>query len=210
MNRKFISKSNRVLRKVLNSKENLDILQNFIESFLEIKIQKIQLNSYLRSKSNYLPEEENFGIADVRIVLTNQEEINVGIQFIDGSYVQNKLLLYYAQIHTNQLAYQDGRKLTRTITINLLDFKYFNAKEYHKKILIKSNTDANKMSETIELHVIELPKYETKKVMSLQDAWMVFLRGEEDMDYSMVIEKYDKIKKLNQLLNQYWEEEKIE
>lgn len=210
MNRKFISKSNRVLRKVLNSKENLDILQNFIESFLEIKIQKIQLNPYLESKSDYLPEEENFGIADVRITLTNQEEFNVGIQFIDGSYVQNKLLLYYAQIHTNQLAYQDNRKLTKTITINLLDFKYFNSKEYHKKILIKSNTDQNKISETIELHVIELPKYEKKEVRTLQDAWMVFLCGEEESDYPVVIEKYDKIKKLNQLLNQYWEEEKIE
>ena len=37
MNRKFISNSNYVLRKVLNSKENLDIIKDFIESFLNTK-----------------------------------------------------------------------------------------------------------------------------------------------------------------------------
>ena len=49
MNRKFVSKSNRVLRKVLNSKENLDILQDFIESFLKIDIAEIKLNPYLEN-----------------------------------------------------------------------------------------------------------------------------------------------------------------
>jgi len=73
MNRKFISKSNRVLRRVLNSKENLDILQDFIETFLEIQIEEIKLNPYLKEKSNNLPSEENFGIADVRIKLKNIE-----------------------------------------------------------------------------------------------------------------------------------------
>ena len=67
MNKKFISKSNRVLRKVLNSKDNLDIIQDFIETFIEIEVEEIKLNPYLESKSNYLPLEENFGIANVGV-----------------------------------------------------------------------------------------------------------------------------------------------
>ena len=126
MNRKFVSKSNRVLRKVLNSKENLDILQDFIESFLKVKIKEIKLNPYLKNKSNYLPSAENFGIADVRVVLKNEKEWNIGIQFIDGYYAQNKMLLYYAQVHANQLYYEDNRNTADTITINLLDFTYLN------------------------------------------------------------------------------------
>lgn len=117
MNRKFISKSNRVLRKILNSKENLDVLKDFIEAFLEIQIEEIKLNPYLKVKSNHLPSEENFGIADVRVRLKNQEEFNIGIQFIDGYYAQNKMLLYYAQIHANQLEYQDNRKIARTLSL---------------------------------------------------------------------------------------------
>ena len=50
MNRKLVSKSNFVLRKVLNTKENIDIIKDFIEAILEIDIEKIKLNEYLRKK----------------------------------------------------------------------------------------------------------------------------------------------------------------
>ena len=103
MNRKFISNSNYVLRKVLNNEEYLEIIKDFIEAILDINIQEIELNSYLEEKDKYLPKEENFGIADVRIRTDENEEINVGIQFIDGIYIQTKMLLYYGQIHLNQL-----------------------------------------------------------------------------------------------------------
>ena len=77
MNRKFISNSNYVLRKVLNSKENLDIIKDFIESFLDIEIQEINLNPYLKNKEKYLPSEEKFGIVDVRIKLNSEEEKDI-------------------------------------------------------------------------------------------------------------------------------------
>ena len=130
MNRKFISNSNYVLRKVLNSKENLDIIKDFIESFLNIEIQKIELNPYLKSKEKYLPSEE-------KLETKEKEEFNIGIQFIDGYFVENKLLLYYLQIHSNQLEYDAKRKFAKTITINLLDFNFLKADDYHQKLFIK-------------------------------------------------------------------------
>lgn len=207
MNRKFISKSNRVLRKVLNSKENLDILQDFIETFLGIEIKKIKLNPYLKIKSNNLPSEENFGIADVRIELKNQEELNIGIQFIDGCYAQNKMLLYYAQIHSNQLEYQDNRKIAKTVTINLLDFNYLKSNNYFNKIVIPSKTE-----NTIELYVLELPKFATSKskLLDKKEAWMIYLCGGLENKMIEVLKKFDKIKKLDNLLEDYWKNEVME
>ena len=102
----------------MNSEEQLDILKDFIESILNIEISTINLNTYLKLKERYLPLEENFGIADVRITTADNEELNVGIQIIDGDYIQNKMFLYYARIHTNQINYNDNRKIARTVTIN--------------------------------------------------------------------------------------------
>ena len=54
MNRKLVSKSNLVLRKVLNKEEHIDILKDMIEGILDIKIESIRLNPYLKSKEKYL------------------------------------------------------------------------------------------------------------------------------------------------------------
>lgn len=206
MNRKFVSKSNRVLRKVLNSEENLDVLQDFIETFLKIKVKEITLNSYLETKSNLLPAEENFGIADVRIKSEEQEELNVGIQFIDGYYAQNKMLLYYAQIHSNQLEYQDNRKLAKTVTINLLDFHCLKSKQYFNKMVIPAKTENQ-----IELYVLELPKFQISNypIIDKQEAWMAYLCGKQEA-IEEILKKFDKIRKLDNLLEAYWKNEIME
>lgn len=207
MNRKFVSKSNRVLRKVLNSKEGLDILQDFIETFLKVKIQEIHLNPYLEIKSKNLPSEENFGIADVRVKLESQEELNVGIQFIDGYFAQNKMLLYYAQIHSNQLEYQDNRSLEKTITINLLDFYYLKSDNYFNKIVIPSH-----LQNQIELYVLELPKFSLKEneKIGTQEAWMMYLCGKQTELMPEILKRFDKIRKLDKLLEEYWKNEIME
>lgn len=208
MNRKFVSKSNRVLRKILNSKENLDIVKDFIETFLKIKIKEIKLNSYLEKKSKFLPQEENFGIADVRVKLINEEELNIGIQFIDGYYAQSKMLLYYAQIHSNQLEFNDGRAISKTVTINLLDFNCINSKEYLSKITIP----CSKESSQIELYVIELPKFSLNKLESLsnREAWMAYFCGAQKNQMQYAIKNYKYIKKLDDLLENYWKNEIME
>ena len=164
MNRKFVSKSNFVLRKVLNIETSLDILKNFIESILNIKIKDIKLNPYLEKKAKYLPQEDNFGIADVRIKTSENEEMNIGIQFIDGIYVHTKMLIYYAQIHLNQLEYDEKRELARTITINLLDFIYFPSSKYEQIVKLNKNNRFVK-NEELELVVIELPKFNEKNII---------------------------------------------
>ena len=211
MNRNFISNSNFVLRKVLNSEENIDIIQDFIETFLDIKIKEIHLNPYLKSKEKYLPSEEKFGVADVRIKLIDDEEINVGIQFIDGYYIQRKMLLYYAQIHSNQLEY-DNRKMVKTITINILDFEYLKSERYHQKIYISSNPNKNGEIEKYELHVLELPKFNENAIINIdkEEAWMTYLKGERKDLITKILNKYGMINKMDKLLDEFWKNENID
>ena len=207
MNRKFISNSNYVFRKVLNNEQCVDILKDFIGAILNIEIEEIELNRYLSENEKYLPKEENFGIADVRIRTKENEEINVGIQFIDGIYIQTKMLMYYAQIHLNQLEYDNKREFARTITINLLDYKYFSTKCYEQMIKIKTN-EGDIQLEEVEMYVLELPKYICKNPnnKTQKDEWIEYLKG------SIATEKIKNknIKKLDELVEKYWLEEKME
>lgn len=211
MNRKFISKSNYVLRKILNNDSCVGILKNLIQSILNINIKEIELNPYLEKKERYLPKEENFGIADVRIRTEENEEINVGIQFIDGIYIQTKMLMYYAQIHLNQLEYNSKREFCRTITINLLDFKYFSTPEYDKVIKIMSN-DANIKLEEVEMYVIELPKFTIKNLDSMteKEEWIAYLKGVDNKILEKIKDNNKSIMLLDNLVEKYWLEEKME
>lgn len=209
MNRKFVSNSNLVLRKVLNSKENVDILKDFIESFLKIKIQKIELNPYLKEQEKYLPSEEKFGISDVRVMLDNGEERNIGIQFIDGYYVKTKILLYYYQINSNQSIYPDNRKKAKTITLNFLDFLYTKKDTYHEMINLKSLNEKKEFGDDIEVHIIELPKFNIEDLnnLSKEEMWMMYLIGNVKIKEN---KECSKIKKLDNLLEEYWRNEKME
>ena len=211
MNRKFISNSNYVLRKVLNTETGLEILKDFIESILNISIKDIELNSYLEEKTKYLPKEENFGIADVRIRTNENEEMNIGIQFIDGMYIQTKMLMYYAQIHLNQLEYDEKREFAKTITINLLDFKYFSSQGYDKVIRIKSN-EGNIKLEELEMYAIELPKFTIKNVndMTKKEEWIAYLKECENKVLEKIKNNNKNIALLDELLEKYWLEEKME
>lgn len=211
MNQKFVSNSNYVFRRILNSEDCLDILKNLIEAILDINIKEISLNPYLKRIEKYLPKEENFGIADVRVKTAENEEINIGIQFIDGIYVQTKMLMYYSQIHLNQLEYGDNREFAKTITINLLDFKYFSSKEYQKTIKIKTN-EGNIKLEELEMYTIELPKFKcySEDNMTEKEQWLEYLKGTNENKLEKIKNKNKYIERLDELVEKYWIEEKME
>lgn len=209
MNRKFVAKSNFVLRRVLNSEDNIDILKEFIEIILDIKIKEAQINPYLEKRKNNLPAEENFGIADLRIKTNENEELNIGIQIIDGEHILTKMFLYYAQIYSNQLEYDDNREIAKTITINILDFIFTKETKYHSRMVLKEKEIEDTVKDYLEMHILELPKFAMKirKEMNLKEAWMNYLRGD---NIEEAIKKSKKIEKLDDILKKYWREEVME
>ena len=170
------------------------------------------MHPYLDKISKFLPQEDNFGIADVRILTKDNRELNVGIQIIDGYYIQNKLLLYYAQIHGNQLEYENQDKEAETITINILDFNYFSSKEYHKIIKVRENTSLGESAKDLELHTIELKKFikRKKSIENKEDAWIAYLEGSDNDLKQYAINNYKSIKELDDLADRYWKDEKME
>ena len=50
------------------------------------------------------------------------------------------MLLYYAQIHGNQLEYDEDREIAKTNTINILDFVLNKDLEYHSRMVVAEDT----------------------------------------------------------------------
>lgn len=97
------------------------------------------------------------------------------------------------------------------MTINILDFNVFSSMSYHKKILIKK--EGNIEDDKIEMHVLELKKFlimPNKLSLTKKEQWMTYLIGDDKIKIDQILRKNDKIYKLNELLNSFWNKEKIE
>lgn len=196
MNRKLIFDSNCVLKSIFSREENIYILKDFIESILNIKICKIHQRKDLNYEEIF---ERYFGIANVTIVTDTNIELNIGIQIVDGFYIQNKMILYYAQLYSN---------IIKTITINILDCEYFKTKEYHKIIKVKDfDIEFSPSKEIGEIHVLELPKFKNIEIDNKEKAWISYLKQSNLSEE--IKKKYESIEKLDSSLNQYWEEERL-
>ena len=181
-------------------------LKDFIESILDINIKDIYIMPYLEKISKYLPSKENFGIVDVRVKTVNNEELNIGIQTIDGYYVQNKLLLYYAQIHANQLEYQGIKEEAKTVTINIVDFNFIKENDnYHNFIKLKAKDGEFLM------HTIELDKFRNniKRIQDKKDAWIAYIANDSILA-DTASKKYTIIKEFNEVIENYLINEKME
>lgn len=121
------------------------------------------------------------------------------------------MLLYYSQIHLNQVEYDDKREFARTATINILDFVYFNSLKYDKVIKVKSD-EGDVCLEELEMQVIELPKfhYNSDKDLSRKEQWVSYLKGCDEANLNNILNKNQSIKRLDDLLEKYWETEKME
>lgn len=210
MNQLLITNRNHVLRKILNNKENIHIIKDLIQAILKINIKKIELNDYLEEKEKYLPVEENFGVADVRIKTDNDEEFNVGIVFLDGMHIQTKIALYYLYIHTNQICYDDKRPIAKTITINFLDFPYYQSFGYHKKAILNKFRTIDFREEEAETHIIELPKFKIldSNKMTKQEQWISYIKGDREL-LKKVKRDNKYIRELDNMVRKYWINEKI-
>lgn len=205
INRKLIAKSNYVLKQIFEKEENKVFLTDFIESILDIKIKEICIMPYLEKMEKYLPSKENFGIVDVR-VKTEKGDFNIGIQTIDGYYIQNKLLLYYAQIHANQLEHEQINETAQTITINIVDFDFIKENDkYHNFIKLRARDGEFLM------HTIELNKFRNtvNKIQNKKDAWVTYL-ADDNLLTNTAIQNYKIIKEFDKVIEDYLIKEKME
>ena len=128
---------------------------------------------------------------------------------MNGYYIENKILLYYASIHTKQTEYDTHNQITNTCTINFVDFNYLDVEKYHSKLVMKDNNTGVK-DDSCQIHIIELPKFKIKDKNNItkEEAWIAFLNG-DDSFFNNKNEKFEQIRNLNYVLNEYWKSETL-
>lgn len=63
-------------------------------------------------------------------------------------------------MYSEQIGNEENYNLQKTICINILGFKYLDNKEYHNAYRLKEVKINEELTDLIEVHSIELPKFD--------------------------------------------------
>ena len=172
-----------VFKKIFGSEEHPEILISFLNAVLKPKkpIVSVEIkNSDLEKE--YI--EDKFSRLDVKALTSNKEIINIEIQLKNEYNMIQRSLYYWSKLYEEQLSEGDRYdKLSRTVCINILDFKYLKNDRFHNGYRLKEIETNEELTDLQEIHFIEIPKLKrfesTEEIVDLLDGWVEFLRDPE-------------------------------
>lgn len=188
-------------KKLFGSEENKDILISLINAIVsaEDQVADLQLENPYNQKEHL---SDRGSILDIKATDQAGRQYNIEMQITDQVYYNQRALYYWSKLYSSQL--QSGNcfsDLKKTISINILNFNYFNSEpDYHNVFKILSVKSHKSYFEDLELHFIELNKFDSDlnhHIKTTLDRWSKFLNRAsyfddklpEDLSIEPAIEK---------------------
>ncbi|MCT4508494.1 MAG: Rpn family recombination-promoting nuclease/putative transposase [Tepidibacter sp.] len=194
-----------VFKNIFGSSKHPKILISFLNAILkpknlitDVEIQNTDLEKHF--------VEDKFSRLDVKATTSNNEIINIEIQLKNEYNMIKRSLYYWSKLYEEQLGEGDNYStLSRTICINILNFKYLKNDRFHNGYLLKEKETNEELTDIMEIHFIEIPKL--KKDSDEKDmlvAWTEFLKNPEsekvrklEMSIEEIKEAKDELVKLS-------------
>lgn len=212
----------------INGKE--ENLKGLLQAILKIKIESLQIENP-EIPPQY--KEDKKGILDVRAKLSDETTVFIEMQVNNEHNIGERITFYLCRVYSNNI--KSGglyNKIEKTIAIVLINFSYFNRKEYHQIAHLKfeectdkdeivediEDVESKVVTDKLELHIIDLKKFNNINHPKGELAdWLNLIIGNEE-EIEMCAKRNKVIKKVNEenkklsadkdMLEQYWYEEK--
>jgi len=177
-----------VFKKIFGTEQNKDLLISLINSVLP----ENQNITTITIKNPYNEIDfvgDRLSVVDIKATDDKDHWYNIEIQIREQSFFGRRSLFYWSELYGGQLFETDSfDKLNKTISINLLDFRYFPDDRYVRRYCLK-DYDTNETypeMDNIDMYYVELRKFdnELKHIKNTLDRWITFLNkaGELEKD----------------------------
>ena len=147
-----------VFTSIFNNEKNINIIENFLSVYLEIPIEKIKEKVKLQSRELPL-ENKKIRRKQVDLIIEIEgEKINIELSNQMNQGIIERNIVYLCSIHARELKYGDNKyqNIKKTLQINLNNFKC--NKEKIKESYYIQNEEGEKLSEKIQIDVIDMEK----------------------------------------------------
>ncbi len=130
--------------------------------------------------------DDKLSILDIKARDQSGRQFNVEMQMLACPNYEKRILYYWAKLHQQQMHEgEDYLTLQPTISISFLNHVLFpTISDYHLRFHLLEQSHRLLLSEDVEFHLFELPKFNKSLKDSIggSDLWLYFLRHAEKMD----------------------------
>ena len=188
-----------IFKRLFSKKGNEDILKDLLESILEIAIEKVEVMQEIELER--VDIKDKLGILDIRAIINENITVDIEMQMVDEKNMIERTLFYWAGLYYTGLKRgQDYKLNNKVITINILMYNIFKKENYHTIATIRDNENNEKITDRLEIHFIELPKFLKSKEEGNKKLrqWLEFICNKRKGEVEMAVKENEKIAKANQ------------
>lgn len=189
----FDPKVDYIFKNIFGNENHPKILISFLNACIKPKspITSVKIKNTELTKE-YI--EESFSRLDVLATTQDGEIVNIEMQRADEKNMVKRSLYYWSKIFSS--AYQGkGRysSLPRTICINVLDFNLLDEEHFHNTYILKNKENNNLLTDTLELHFVEIPKMKEIDQNDMLSLWTAFLNDPNNEKLIELEAKYEEL-----------------
>ena len=176
-----------------NEEKNRMALSAMIQAFIGEKVEHLQIQS---SELKMDMENAKETRMDILASFGKGEKIDIEMQMCNNKYELAQRMTFYAgQLISSQLVKgEDYSKVKKSYILFILDFKWIQSDDQLVHIFLKKDKWNNVLFETdyCPFVIVELPKVEYKKEMSVSEEYAFVLKYNQDERYRDIIEAIKK------------------
>ena len=172
-----------VFKIALGKNENVHLLKDFLQAILKREITNIVVKTEVTLDKTVKNSKECR--LDLLAEIDNKEQINVEIQNSNKYNTVSRSLYYGSTLYRNSLKEGDDyNKAKRTVVIMILDYNEFKDGTYHEVARMKRDYNNEIITDKVEYHYIQLPKFiETvKEIKTDEEMWIAYISNQLDKE----------------------------
>ena len=188
-----------IFKRLFSKKGNEDILKDLLEGILEIPIEKVEVMQEVELER--VDIKDKLGVLDIKAVINEDTTVDIEMQIADEKNMIERTLYYWAGLYYTGLKRgQDYKLNNKVITINILMYNIFKEEKYHTIATIKEDENNEKITDKLEIHFIELPKFLKSKEIGNKKLrqWLDFICNKRKGEIEMAVKENEKIAKASQ------------
>ena len=192
-----------VFQRIFGKVGNENITKAFLEKILGIKIEELTLDTNKRLIGEEI--EDKIGRVDVKAKLQDGTKVIIEMQVTEYSYMVKRLLYYWSRVYVGDLKRgKEYDELNKTIAIlisvgNLEETKAI--EEYHTQWELREKKHKElKLTEDIEIHIIELGKFKVGKEERPEDVWIKVLKAEGEKEMEELLKNNKELREMKEEL----------